>query len=363
MICGTNKTCTLFTKEGIRLGNIGEETKSWVWCCDVDPTGKYVVVGSNDGTIAFYELSFNVVHGLYKERYAFRDHMTDIIIHHLITEKKVRIKCRDLVKKIAIYKNRLAVQLPERVVIYELVSTEDEDEMVYRSMEKIARKMDCSLLVVCTKHLVVCDEKTVQSLFFSGTKDNEWLFDSAIRYIKVVGGPPGKEQLILGLKNGQVWEIHLDNSFPLLRVSLRDGIKCLDLSEKKEKLAVVDENNHCHIYDLDSSKLLSSEPEANCVAWNDKFEDMLVYSANNFMAIKVLDFPVYRQKLQGFVVGLTGSKLFYLKGGTSMATMELPLGGPLSQYIERKMFKEAYSLACFGTATLQLIYIKFTYNF
>lgn len=37
--------------------------------------------------------------------------MTDVIIQHLITEQKVRIKCRDLIKKIAIYKNRLAVSL------------------------------------------------------------------------------------------------------------------------------------------------------------------------------------------------------------------------------------------------------------
>ncbi len=32
--------------------------------------------------------------------------MTDVIIQHLLTEQKVRIKCRDLVKKIAIYKHR-----------------------------------------------------------------------------------------------------------------------------------------------------------------------------------------------------------------------------------------------------------------
>lgn len=35
--------------------------------------------------------------------------MTDIIIQHLTTGNKVRIKCHDRVQKIAIYKHRLAV--------------------------------------------------------------------------------------------------------------------------------------------------------------------------------------------------------------------------------------------------------------
>jgi hypothetical protein len=30
--------------------------------------------------------------------------MTDVIVQHLITEQKVRIKCRDYVKKIAVYR-------------------------------------------------------------------------------------------------------------------------------------------------------------------------------------------------------------------------------------------------------------------
>lgn len=40
-----------------------------------------------------------------------RENMTDVIVQNLVTNKKVRIKCRDLVKKIAIYKDRLAVSL------------------------------------------------------------------------------------------------------------------------------------------------------------------------------------------------------------------------------------------------------------
>ena len=46
------------------------------------------VLGCQDGTIAFVQLIFSTVHGLYKDRYAYRDSMTDVIVQHLITEQK-----------------------------------------------------------------------------------------------------------------------------------------------------------------------------------------------------------------------------------------------------------------------------------
>lgn len=47
-------------------------------------------------------------------------------------------------------------------------------------------------------------EKRLQCLNFVGNKEREWQMESLIRYIKVVGGPPSREGLLLGLKNGQV---------------------------------------------------------------------------------------------------------------------------------------------------------------
>lgn len=47
-------------------------------------------------------------------------------------------------------------------------------------------------------------EKSLQCLNFQGVKQREWLMESQIRYVKVFGGPPSREGLLVGLKTGQV---------------------------------------------------------------------------------------------------------------------------------------------------------------
>ena len=82
--------------------------------------------------------------------------MTDVVIQHLTTEQKVRIKCRDYVRKLAIYRDTLAVQLPQRVIIYELEPGAAADEMHYKVATRIMQQLDCNLLVVTAKHITLC---------------------------------------------------------------------------------------------------------------------------------------------------------------------------------------------------------------
>ncbi|XP_068264576.1 intraflagellar transport protein 122 homolog isoform X2 [Nyctibius grandis] len=345
LLGGSDKQVSLFTKDGVRLGTIGEQS-SWVWTCKAKPDSNYVAVGCQDGTISFYQLIFSTVHGLYKDRYAYRDSMTDVIVQHLITEQKVRIKGRELVKKIAIYKNRLAIQMPEKILIYELYS-DDSSDMYYRVKEKIVKKFECNLLVVCSNHIILCQEKRLQCLSFSGIKEREWLMESLIRYIKVIGGPPGREGLLVGLKNGQILKIFVDNAFAIVLLKQSTAVRCLDMSASRNKLAVVDENDTCLVYDIHTKELLFQEPNANSVAWNTQCEDMLCFSGGGYLNIKASNFPVHQQKLQGFVVGYNGSKIFCLHV-FSMSAVEVPQSAPMYQYLERKMFKEAYQIACLG---------------
>lgn len=47
------------------------------------------------------------------------------------------------------------VQLPERIVIYELTAG-DATGMHYKVKQKIHIKVECNLLVVCSEHLILC---------------------------------------------------------------------------------------------------------------------------------------------------------------------------------------------------------------
>lgn len=99
-------------------------------------------------------------------------------------------------------------------------------------------------------------EKKLQSVNFQGVKEREWTLDSPVRYIKIVGGPANKEGLLLGLKNGQVSKIFLDNPFPVELLKISVPIRCLDLSSSRQKVAIVDDNNTCSVYQLSNNELI-----------------------------------------------------------------------------------------------------------
>jgi intraflagellar transport protein 122 len=68
----------------------------------------------------------------------------------------VCVLCRDFVKKVAVYKDRVAIQLPNRVVLYRLEEGAGDLDMQYHNAAKINKKLECNLLVVTSQHIVLC---------------------------------------------------------------------------------------------------------------------------------------------------------------------------------------------------------------
>jgi intraflagellar transport protein 122 len=345
LVGGSGKTIQILTRDGVPLGDVVEKD-DWVWALAVRPSHHTLACGTNSGQVSVCQVMFSTVHGLYQDRYAYRDVMTDVIIQHLVTEQKVRIRCKDYVKKIAVYRDRLAVQLPDKVLIYE-VAHNDPTDMHYKHIEKIKQRFECSLLVVTTQHILLCQEKRLQLYTFQGKLEREWHMDSLIRYIKVVGGASQKEGLLVGLKSGSVLKVFVNNPFPVTLIKQATAVRCLDLSCSRRKLAVVDEVANMTVYDVEKQTLLFQEANANSVAWNTEMEDMLAYSGNQTLCIKTGEFPPHVQKLQGFVVGFNGSRIFCLHY-LSMQTIDVPQSASLFRYMEKKDFETAYQVACLG---------------
>jgi len=270
--------------------------------------------------------------------------LTDIVIQHLVTDQKVRIKCKELVKKVSIYKDKLAVQLTDKILIY----AEDKNDLKYKIHKKIAKKIDCSLLVIVSHHIILCQNDKLALMNFSGDIEREWVFESPVRYMKPFGGAPKKEGLLVGLKNGDALELFIDNAFPIPLVKQGVSIRILDLSLNKRKLAVVDDNSNLTVYDLVTKETIFQELNVMSVAWNTEMDDLLAYSGAGLLSIKMGNFPPMTQKMNGFIVGFRGSKLFFLHQYVMM-TMDMPQTSNLVKYIEKKDFRSAYKVACLGS--------------
>lgn len=345
LIGGSDKQVHLWTADGIKIGKICDR-EGWVWSCKAMNQQPYIAVGSADGTVSSFQIIFNTVHGMHNDRYAFRQNMTDIIIQHMSTNQKAKIRCRDYIKKISVFKDILAVQLPGRICIYELYHDE-QGSMHYRIKEKFVRKADCALMVATASSVLFCNDKKIERYAFSGEILQDWNFDAIVRYIKVIGGPNGKEGLLVGLKNGAVMKLFVDNPFPLLLIEHNFQIKCVDISLNQKTLAVVDDGNTYSVYNLSSKTLLYQEPDVQSVSFNSEVDEAICFSGMNGLIVKIDKFMAYQQKLRGLVVGYKGACVYYLDNNV-MRTVNVPQTVPMEGCIERSDFESAYRIASYG---------------
>ena len=210
--------------------------------------------------------------------------------------------------------------------------------------------MDCNLLVVVSQNFLLCVERKLQLYTFGGVKTREWVLPSTIRYIKPVGGPSGREGLIVGCEKGEVCKVFIENPFVIPMIHHTASVRSLDLSMHRDRLAVVDEHSAISVYDVKDGAgghLMFEERGAEAVAWNTEIPDMLCFSAHGTLSIKTGNFPIHEQKMQGVVVGFKGSRIYALHY-VSMNAIDVPQSASLYRHLEKKDFHAAYKVACLG---------------
>ncbi|KAJ1513775.1 hypothetical protein HMI54_011193 [Coelomomyces lativittatus] len=413
LVSGTGGYVGLWSSDGIFIGHVFERPGKWVWTCQASPQSSHFLVATQDGHLFMYQVILNTVHGLHLDRYVFRDGFSEVCIQDFGMTTACRLMCRDYVKKVAIFQEKVAIQLSSKVLIYELASSLNSvPSSASRSLEytlyyKLPFKFQCNLMVVTSKHVLFCMDAVLDMYSMEGKLERQWKLDSFIRYIKVVGGPPGREMLFLGTRSGWTYKILIDHAFPFPLVKQASPIRCIDMNRRRTKLAVVDDTETCFVYDLvinptstssfpsketiasnnpcsrslssstsatsiqdahhpmltptslfsenklletittPSYVLLYQAPHANSVSWNTDHDDLLAFSGKHGISLKASTFPSVLQPLPGFVVGFSGPKLYCLHQ-YQMTVIDVPLSTCMYQYLEKHEIHHAYATAMLG---------------
>jgi len=352
IISGSNKKVLLYSKEGIRLSELASKD-SWIWSCACQPGNERVIVGADSGSIDLVQMNFDTVHTLFREKYAFRESLTDIVIHHLVGDRKVRIKCKDLIQRISLYKNKLAVQLSDKVCVYES-NAEEVADMHFRARKERMTISDkqCDLMAVTSSHLLFCRGAVLECYTFEGQRQRVWQMDSAVRFMKVEGGPEGREAILLCLESGLVCKVYVDNPFPLELTNRGNAVISADLSLYRTKLATVDSANVLTVTDLRTQEALFTARGVMSVCFNTEVDDMLCYTSETSMYVvpglgaSPASEP-QEQHTPGLAIGFQGQKIFCLYRGGILG-IDVPQGANIQRALETGDMRGAYGAACLG---------------
>uniref|UniRef100_A0A095BX64 Intraflagellar transport protein 122 homolog n=1 Tax=Schistosoma haematobium TaxID=6185 RepID=A0A095BX64_SCHHA len=238
------------------------------------------------------------------------------------------------------------IQLSEKILIYES-SSDDMKDMHYRICAKLLQQIHCHYLLIITNHLIICQNNCLSCINFKGIKEREWIVDSPVNCIRVIGGLPNKEGLLLGLKDGQVVQIILDNTFPIYLTKVMNEVYSVDISRNRDKLAIVDSNKTMSVYSLEKQESLFQEPNVFSISWSTTNNELLAYTGNDLLFIKNGQFPSHRQYNKGQILNFTGSIIYCLHENI-INHIEISLSPAVYHYLGTGQLNEAYQLACFG---------------
>ena len=117
---------------------------------------------------------------------------------------------------------------------------------------------------------------------FNGDRLRVWRMAADVTFMKVDGGPPKSEGILVGMANGAISKIYIQNPFPVELLKRESAIKiiCADTSLSRTKVASVDESNRLIVTNLETQESLFSADGVVSVCFNSEVDDMLAYTTD-----------------------------------------------------------------------------------
>ncbi len=361
VLVGTNnREINFFSKEGIFIQTITEGINSWVTCVRQFDKYSSIISCSNDGSIISHQITFQIVHGIYNDRYVYRKNLREIVIHDLISGTKSNIVTKRYIRKLAVFKDLVAALTNDKVLVHQ-ISDDDNTKPKYF----IKWEGPLSLMLLASNHLLICKENHVYLYPLSNdvalitNVERDWSFETDVKYLRVLGGGQKREGVLCGLRSGEVFIIYIDNQFPVLIYTHEIPIRSLDINYTRKKLAVIDDNFDLTMVDLVNKSVMWKGEKAKSIAFNSDIDNMISFWYEGNVFIKTSDFDPICEKMTGVIIGFRGTKVFMLQSYNNVSVLDISNSQSIMKYAERKEMNESYKIACLGATNQEWIYLGF----
>lgn len=352
VISGSDKKATLYTREGVHVGVVCEnpDDYDWTWSIATQPRATNIAVGSYAGSIALWHTTCPVSFAISHDRIASCDAMTDVVVHHAASDRRVRIKSRDHVLHVAVYRDRLAIQIPDRVNIYEA----DEDNHYRLRKDDRTDVTPGSCLCLTAKHIGIArGNKLELHLVGQSRKERQWVYDANVSCLRVDGlCPYGKEGLIVGLENGHVVKNFVDSAFGLDIFQGSSIIRKAELDADRRLAGVLDDTGRFVIVDLASKKIEFEHQDIVGFAFQSIGTVCFStsYDRDHFEETTATGAKIATHRMKGTVVGaLQNTKLVVLhEEDQRLETLDISQSQALAKAVEEEKYDYAHQLACLG---------------
>jgi intraflagellar transport protein 122 len=353
LAAGSGGIIGVFSREVVLLQEI-ETGYNWIWSLKFQQTANVFACGGNNGQIKLlsFDRAFPITFS--EEMYASRVGMTEVVIKDLNSDRKAKFRCKELIKNISLYKEHLALHTSSRILLYQQYNLYGEgdqqmhtESFSYKPVGKLELKVDGYYFRLLAENFVLCKENRVSCYDFNRNLTREWLFDSNVTFLKILGGPPKEECLVAGLKNGNCYKLFLSNPFPILLIEHGVEITSMDLSISRKLLGLVDSKDNFYLYDVQRKESLSSELKIKQCCFSQDFETIYAVAGETVIYVKSLEFDGVSVPATGFMIGFKGNKV-RLANRENISSIEIPFTGFLSQSLAKKDFAGSYRIACMG---------------
>jgi intraflagellar transport protein 122 len=312
LVGGCNHTAQLMSCEGVELVTLCKHL-TWVWSVCYHESSEYAIVATANGVLAAYQVNCRLISDISLDRMAIVKNMTDIHLYDLFEGREAILKCRNLIERITLWKNTLAVQLTHRIVLYS-ENSNYEGWLQYHLRTKILTAERLQLLQVTKSLLWLTDATMLLARDFFGEDQCKWQFEYNTSVTCVVEQTNNDDSILIALVNGDVYKVVAFETQPVYLFK-HDGIPMmLRVSPRSLQVAVIDDARILSIYSMTttSKQLLFQNPNTFGVLWNTNVRDVFAYFIGTRVFIQQLADKLCELSVHGIPCSFQQNRIYCL---------------------------------------------------